>query len=287
MNLPVVRSEPPEPAAATWVPRPPDPDLDNPRLAASQFSHLLATVEADRAHRDAKLSASHEHGAEAARRHRDTAVAIRDRVDEVWQSLSEPLAQFGITELDDIRVEPAAPAAAPGRAGRTSVTMTKPVAAGPRGRAELTATAKRAHDHCMVAMSRSAELRAELKPDANASVALVTGMGVLAAAGVAVPLRLFTDFAGLPCIAVGIALAACLVGAAAGGARAVVRGGLLGGALAALVVLATAKVAPTDPGAVIGSVVVILLAARFAVGIGAHRDQPSAPPASARDRRRR
>jgi hypothetical protein len=281
MNLPVVR---PEPRGPAWVPAAADPDLDHPRLAATQFSRLLAGVEDDRARLAAELDASH----------RDTAAAIRDRVEEVWHSLSEPLAHYGITELDDLRVDPK-PAAerggsrrsGPARAGSGSLTLTKATAGGALSRAELAATAKRAHDQCMIAMSRSAELRAESRSSADASVALVTGVGVLAAAGLAVVLRLLTHFAGLPCVGIGIALTGCLVGAASGGGRAVARGGLLGGAVAGIVVLVTAHLAPTDPAAVVGSVVVILLAARFAVGIGAHRPEEPAPPASARARRRR
>jgi len=315
MNLPAIRPEPPTPGRRPDLLDPADPvaavsadpEHDHPRLAAARFHGLLAGVEGERDRLRAERSASDELGAEAARRHRETAAAIRDRVEEVWDSLSEPLAVFGITELDDIRVEaPAADAPVPGRArGRTpgkapggpgrpaAVSMDKTAPAGggiaaPRGRAELVTVAQRAHDHCMVAMSRSAELRAELKPAADASAALVTGVGVLAGAGLALVLRVYAHLAGLPAIAVGVTLAACLVGAASGGARAVGRAALFGGAAAAVVVLMTARVTKADPPSIILSVLLILTAARFGLGIGRRKPEPApAPAARGRNKRRR
>jgi len=336
MNLPAIRPEPPTPGRRPDLLDPADPvaavsadpEHDHPRLAAARFHGLLAGVEGERERLRAERSASDELGAEAARRHRETAAAIRDRVEEVWDSLSEPLAVFGITELDDIRVEaPAADAPVPGRArGRTpgkapgghppeatgrmggapgrggrqvgpgrpaavSMDKTSPAGGGiaaPRGRAELVTVAQRAHDHCMVAMSRSAELRAELKPAADASAALVTGVGVLAGAGLALVLRVYAHLAGLPAIAVGVTLAACLVGAASGGARAVGRAALFGGAAAAVVVLMTARVTKADPPSIILSVLLILTAARFGLGIGRRKPEPApAPAARGRNKRRR
>jgi hypothetical protein len=87
------------PGAGGWA----DPDLADPRVAALRYAALLADSDRIRGEREASWQAGHAETLAAAGRYRDTAGDIRDRVREVWRQVAEPLAQFGVNDLEQVR----------------------------------------------------------------------------------------------------------------------------------------------------------------------------------------
>lgn len=120
----------PDPPAITAVPAPgrppatadPDPDSDpdpglglgpdDPLRAAMQYRRLLGASDAARARADRDAYQRRQGGRAQARRHREAAADIRARVESVWAQVAEPLAQYGLTDLDQLRPAAAEPAVA-------------------------------------------------------------------------------------------------------------------------------------------------------------------------------
>ncbi|KQC39328.1 hypothetical protein UK82_06535 [Frankia sp. ACN1ag] len=90
----------------------PDPGPDDPLKAAMQYRRLLGASDAARARADRDAYQRRQGGRAQARRHREAAADIRARVESVWAQVAEPLAQYGLTELDQLRPAAAEPAAA-------------------------------------------------------------------------------------------------------------------------------------------------------------------------------
>jgi hypothetical protein len=308
--LPAVQAAPRAPAAppadapSEWSQRAPADRLD-PRLAARQFSALVADADRARDARDAVVRAGREDALARADRCRDTAGEVRDRVGTVWRQVAETLAPFGVTDLSQVRDQlPAADAdsveAFPGvgladepPAGarrpalgrdrrRTPADLSRrrrrgdagggaTAAVSGAGEVDVAAELAEARQLCMRALASSAELRGVLKGPSSLSVGLVTaGACALVAVAVAVG-RVFFHSTGLPCV-----LAALLVGGAVvtvgtegGGAKAAVRSALLAAGTAGAVVLGTLRVAPVEPVGIIASLLALAAAIRFGLGFGA------------------
>ncbi len=111
------------PASSGPVGAAPDPDLDldldDPLKAAMQYRRLLGTSDAARARADRDAYQRRQGSRAQARRHREAAADIRARVEGVWAQVAEPLAQYGLTDLDQLK-----PAAAESAAG-AAVALTK------------------------------------------------------------------------------------------------------------------------------------------------------------------
>jgi len=155
------------------------------------------------------------------------------------------------------------------------------------GPLDVAAEVAQARQLCMRALATAAELRGVQRASSSLSVGLVTVgscvlVGLLAAAA-----RMFLDTDGLPCLAAGLIAGGALVTVATEGAgvKAAVRSALLSAGTAGAVVLATARVAPTAPVAIILSLASLAAAVRFGLGFGASK--PQSPPAGASPGRRR
>jgi hypothetical protein len=81
-------------------------DVADPRVAAAQFRGLLTEVESARAALERRTRADQNELVAGAQRYRDAAAAIRTRVEEVWDSIAGPLAQHGLSDLDQLRPQP-------------------------------------------------------------------------------------------------------------------------------------------------------------------------------------
>ncbi|AEH09594.1 MULTISPECIES: hypothetical protein [Protofrankia] len=325
-----------------------DPDLDDPLIAAVRYRALLAELNQARNKVEDRMSAGRQRRAALAQAHRESAEAIRAKVDEVWRTVAEPLAHHGISSLDQLRPPPVeraddVPAVAaadhdfsdrylsdhdvPGHdvaghdvAGRTSdrdipvVTGPgrghgpggRPIAraqhrrgepgrarpaggAAPQRRARTRQVVRaasagaavpfepseapgRAHELCLIAMGHAAELRAVTRSGSSASAAIVIGLGCLLVAGGVTVLRVLFGVAALPSLTGAAVLTAVGVAVATDVARVeVARAALLGAGTAGAAVLATIRVASLDPTDVIASLVALVLALRFGLGVGAPR----------------
>ncbi|WP_131786146.1 hypothetical protein [Protofrankia symbiont of Coriaria ruscifolia] len=83
-----------------------DPDLDDPLIAAVRYRTLLAELNQARSKVADRVLAGQERRAALARAHRESAEAIRSKVEEVWRTVAEPLAHHGISNLDQLRPPP-------------------------------------------------------------------------------------------------------------------------------------------------------------------------------------
>ncbi|MCK9875987.1 hypothetical protein MXD59_09395 [Frankia sp. Ag45/Mut15] len=313
-------------------------EAEDPWRAATRYRDLLGTSDVTRARAGRDAHHRRQGSRAQAQRHRAAARDIRARVDGVWGQVAEPLAQYGLTDLDQLRpadpgaaaVEPAGQvrltkggASTPGggsggrrRAGRplaraghgpaVGVQRTRGgqvgptptdrtdrrrrgsaraggAAAGPAGPVDPRTAPRQAYELCLDAMSKAAELRAVSKGAASASAGLMTALASLLSLAVVGLLRVFAHAPGMPCVVGAALVASGLVAAAAGmevGVKAIARAGMLGAGCAAVAVLATFRLAPTDPVAIAGSLVALAAAARFGLGVGA----PTQPQAQAGSR---
>ncbi|MCM3885994.1 hypothetical protein [Frankia sp. R82] len=294
-------------------------ESEDPWRAALRYRQLLGTSDVVRA-RAGRDAHHRRQGSQAqARRHREAAAEIRSRVEGVWGQVAEPLVQYGLTDLDQLRpTEPASTASTAGAvkltkggapagghgagdsAGRRRRRAARPLArSGHAGVGGTGGTAgadhsggglvdprtapRQAYELCLDAMSKAAELRAVSRGAASASAGLMTALASLLSLAVVGLLRVFAHAPGMPCIVGAALVAAGLVAAAAGlevGVKPIARAGMLGAGCAAVAVLATFRLAPTDAVAVAGSLVALAAAARFGLGVGA----PAEPPAQAGSR---
>ncbi len=145
-------------------------------------------------------------------------------------------------------------------------------AAGTAAAFEPSKAPRRAHELCMTAMGHAAELRAVTRSGSSASAAVVIGLGcLLVAAGVTV-LRALAGVEALPALTGAAVVTAFCVAVATDAARVeVARAALLGAGTAGAAVLATARMVSLDPTDVIASLVALVLALRFGLGVGAPR----------------
>ncbi|WP_239377715.1 hypothetical protein [Frankia sp. Cj5] len=287
-----------------------DPDLDDPRTAAAHYRALLGELDQARTKVADQVLAGQERRAALARAHRDSAQAIRAKVEDAWRTMAEPLAQHGISDLDQLRPSPvpdaderaASGVALPEHTGRSSMrAQHRRAGAGGRGRPSSAALERitrsgrpaagagdtaafdpagapaRAHELCLTAMGHAAELRAVTRAGSTASAAIVIGLACLLIAAGVTALRLFLDVAALATLLATLAVAALVAGVCVAaltdtGRVETARAALLGAGTAGAAVLATVRVAPLDPPGVIISLVVLALAVRFGLGVGAPRD---------------
>jgi hypothetical protein len=294
----LVKPDLPDPLADLDLP---DPSALGPRAAAARYRALLAESDRARVKIFERLQARQEGDLALARRHRDAAEDIRSRVEGVWRQVAEPLAQHGLSDLDQLRPaaaggEPAAAAVGPPVPGGRPVARrgTRSAARSGRGRGRragapggagaesgrtgpvvastvdpATAPAE-AYQLCLNAMSQAAELRAVNRAGSSASVGLLTGAGCALVAGVVAVVRIFLSAAGLPClVAAAVACAALVTVGADGGARAAARAALMGAGTAGVAVLVTLRFVPPEPVGIIGSLAAVALALRFGLGFGA------------------
>lgn len=313
-----------------------DPDLDDPAKAAMQYRRLLGASDEARARAGRDARDRRQDGRAAARRHRDAAQDIRARVRSVWDQVAEPLAQYGLTELDQLRSAagdasaeaaaavprvglakkgtadrglyrdgggyvPAEPGDRRGRslaqagreADRTGRGLARqrhrsdglPLGAGRAARdgraggphepsaaqVDPRTAPRQAYELCLDAMSKAAELRAVSKGTGPASAGLLTALACLLILGIVGLLRAFVAAPALPCLVGSTVAAAVLVALGAGGedgAKAVLRAGTLGAGTAAVMVLATFRLAPMEPVGVIASLAALAVAVRFGLGLG-------------------
>ncbi len=303
-SLPVPDGEPDRDGGDLRDPR--DPDLDDPRIAIAQYRALLAELDQARTKVADRVLAGRERRAALARTHRESADAIRSRVDEVWRTVAEPLAHHGISDLDQLRPAPVtefdhddvAAVALRKPTDRSAVRATHRRGAGSgRGRSTGTAlerTARsgrpavgaddpvefdpaaapaRAHELCLTAMGHAAELRAITRAGPTTSAAMIIGLACLLVAGTVTALRVFLGVEALASLAGGALVAGvCVVVLTDASRIEVARAALLGAGTAGAAVLATARVAPLNPPGLIASLVAVVLAVRFGLGIGAPRD---------------
>ncbi|ADP80978.1 hypothetical protein [Pseudofrankia inefficax] len=297
----------------------------DPRLAARRYAELLGDADRARGERDALARAGHEDALVQAERYRDAAADVRDRVGDVWRQVAETLAQFGVTELHQVRDHAPTPEALPGigfddepapdarrrrpalgrdgRRGQASPPRRRgggaeaadPVALGGAGVAvaerdgavSLSAELERARQLCLRALASSAELRGVRGASSSLSVGLVTAGGCLLVAVVVAVGRVFFAATGLPCVLGALVVGGALVsvGTEGGGAKAAVRSALLAAGTAGAVVLATLRLAPIEPLGIISSLLALAAAIRFGLGFGAPK--PEKPPARGPAGRRR
>jgi len=315
----------------------PELEPDSPHAAACRYRDLLGASDVARA-RAGQDARSRRQGTRAqARRHREAAADIRTRVENVWAQVSEPLAQYGLTDLDQVRpatgeTTPAGPVALTKKSAARGRGTGRPLASaghagwegrtdrdprgggmsgdgrgerpgrgaragreGGRGRGrgrgpgpggagapapvDPRTAPRQAYELCLDAMSKAAELRAVTKGAESASAGLVTALASLLSLVVVGLLRLFTDTPGMPGIIGAAVLSGGLVVAAAGmeaGVKPALRAGVLGAGMAAVAVLATFRLAPTDVVDVAGSLVALAAASRFGLGLGAPAQQQAA-----------
>ncbi|MBX6390528.1 MAG: hypothetical protein IRZ08_16305, partial [Frankia sp.] len=158
-------------------------------------------------------------------------------------------------------------------AGALAVAVAEPVELDP---AEAVARARRL---CMQALANAAELRGVLRASTSLSVGLVTAGACLLAGVVAGVLRVAVGAEGLPCLAAALVIGGGIVSVATeAGPKAALRSALLAAGTAGAVVLATLRVAPSEPAGIIGSLLALALAVRFGLGVGAPASA-QAPPA--------
>ncbi|WP_045878803.1 hypothetical protein [Pseudofrankia sp. DC12] len=296
----------------------------DPRLAARRFAELLGEADRTRGERDALAQAGREDALVQAERYRDAAGDVRDRVQDVWRQVAETLAQFGVTELHQVRDHAPVPGALPGigfedepapeatrprpalgrdsRRGQNSPSPRRrrgdaapPVAIGGGGAAvaerdgavNLPAELERARQLCLRALASSAELRGVRGASSSLSVGLVTAGGCLLVAVVVAVGRVFFAATGLPCVLGALVVGGALVsvGTEGGGAKAAVRSALLAAGTAGAVVLATLRLAPIEPLGIVASLVALAAAIRFGLGFGAPK--PEKPAARGPAGRRR
>lgn len=244
-----------------------DPDLDDPRLAAARYRALFAELAAARAKLDERTRVGQDQRGAQARRHREAAEMIRDRVAEVWDSVGPHLAQHGVNDLDQLRPSEATgtPAAVGSGAG-AGAGAGLAVAVGDLDPREAV---KAAHDQCMAAMAKAAELRAVSRASASASAGFVAGAAcVLVGAGTAGARLGLGTLAG-PCLAIGAVVAWLAVSALTDAGRLVaVRAGLVGAGSAGIAVLATLRSVPNDVVGVAAALLAVAAAVRFGIGVG-------------------
>ncbi|ONH32889.1 hypothetical protein [Pseudofrankia asymbiotica] len=306
-----------------WAGDPAELELLDPRVAARRFADLLADEDRARGEREARLRAGHEEALALAESYRDAAAEIRGQVRRVWGQVSEPLGSFGVDDLEQVRGSVPAIEALPGigledegtgrrslpsrrgggdrrarppaaRAGRhTTPTEPRPAGApaaagGPAedGRLNVAAEIEQARRLWMRALATAAELRGVQRASSSLSIGLVTAGTCVLAGLLSAAARLFLDTDGLPCLAAGLIAGAALVSVATdGGPKAAVRSALLSAGTAGAVVLATARVAPTAPAAIILSLASLAGAVRFGLGFGASKpEQPAAGGGAGRRR---
>ncbi|MDT3441563.1 MULTISPECIES: hypothetical protein [unclassified Pseudofrankia] len=316
--------QPTGPAGAPgWPGDPAGQELLDPRVAARRFANLLADEDRARGEWEARLRAGHEEALALAESYRDAAAEIRGQVRRVWGQVSESLAPFGVDNLDQVRGSAPATEALPGiglgdegtgrrslpprrdgsgrradatpaRAGRhAAASGLRPTGApaavsGPAedGPLDVAAEADQARRLWMRALATAAELRGVQRASSSLSIGLVTAGTCVLAGLLSAAARLFLDTDGLPCLAAGLIAGAALVSVATdGGAKAAVRSALLSAGTAGAVVLATARVAPTAPAAIILSLASLAAAVRFGLGFGASKpEQPAAGGGAGRRR---
>ncbi|CAO5150642.1 conserved membrane hypothetical protein [Frankia sp. AiPs1] len=111
---------------------PAEPDAEDPLRAALRYRDLLGASDVARARAGRDAHHRRQGSRAQARRSRAAAADIRSRVEGVWAQVAEPLAQYGLTDLDQLR--PTESAAGPGSSGSSGrVALTKGGASGPAG----------------------------------------------------------------------------------------------------------------------------------------------------------
>ncbi len=285
-----------------------DPDLDDPRIAAARYRALLAELDQARTKVADRVLAGQERRGALARTHRESAEAIRARVDEVWNTVAGPLAHHGISDLDQLRPAPVpaaddpgfdvsatalsgrggrahhgrhasgrGPGGEPGRGAGTGQAGSPGVHGAAAGSPDDSAfdpssALGRAHELCLTAMGQAAELRGITRAGATGSTAIVIGLACLLVAGGVTALRVFLGVQALPpLVGAAVVAAVCVVALTDAGRGDIARSALLGAGTAGVAVVATARVAPLDPPDVIASLTALVLAGRFGLGIGAPR----------------
>ncbi|MBL7552211.1 hypothetical protein I6A60_30755 [Frankia sp. AgB1.9] len=303
-----------------------DGGLLDPRLAARRYAELLGDADRARGERDALARAGQEDALVQAERYRDAAADVRDRVSDVWRQVAETLAQFGVTDLHQVRDHAPTPEALPGigfedepapdaprrrpalgrdaRRGQASpppwrrgggAGAADPVGPGGAGVAvaerdgavSLPAELERARQLCLRALASSAELRGVRGASSSLSVGLVTAGGCLLVAVVVAVGRVFFAATGLPCVLGALVVGGALVSVGTEG----------GGAKAAV---RSALLAAGTAGAVVLATLrlapieplgiissLLALAAAIRFGLGFGAPKPEKPPARGPAGRRR
>ena len=285
-----------------------NPDLADPRIAAARYLGLLADVEARRDALSERTRADKAGVVAGAQRYRDVAAAIRAKVEETWVGVGPPLAQHGLSDLDQLR--PGSPAGDPavaagpsaeegrgdgrgrgrgdrgdrhGEKGRPLARRTgrhgdqaPPGRAGARPRPagiDPDEARHQAFQHCREARVAAAELRGLSRGGASASATLVAGAVCLLAGALTAFARIAFDASAPPCLALGALAGWLAVTSLSGGSRLdAVRAGLVAAGTAGVAVLSTLRLAPSDPAGVAASLAVVALAIRFGFGVGGGAD---------------